>query len=98
LAAIQGGLIWQEDEEILAEVTDTGKGIDPADLPYIFEPFFTTKERGVGTGLGLYVSNSIVTSLGGRIEVDSVVGSGTRFVIHLPVAQSTGARPALRSP
>jgi signal transduction histidine kinase len=90
--------LWHEDEEVLAEVTDTGKGIDPADLPYIFEPFFTTKERGVGTGLGLYVSNSIVTSLGGRIEVDSVVGSGTRFVIHLPVAQSTGARPALRSP
>jgi signal transduction histidine kinase len=89
--------LWYEDEEVLAEVKDTGKGIDPADLPYIFEPFFTTKERGVGTGLGLYVSNSIVTSLGGRIEVDSVVGSGTRFVIHLPVAQSTGARPALRS-
>ena len=87
--------LWHEGEEVLAEVKDTGKGIDPADLPYVFEPFFTTKERGVGTGLGLYVSNSIVTSLGGRIEVDSVVGSGTRFVIHLPVAQSTGARPAL---
>jgi len=89
--------LWHEDEEVLAEVTDTGKGIDPADLPYIFEPFFTTKERGVGTGLGLYMSNSIVTSLGGRIEVDSVVGSGTCFVIHLPVAQSGGAGPALRS-
>jgi signal transduction histidine kinase len=89
--------LWYEDEEVLAEVKDTGKGIDPADLPYIFEPFFTTKERGVGTGLGLYMSNSIVTSLGGRIEVDSVVGSGTRFVIHLPAAQSNGARPALMS-
>jgi signal transduction histidine kinase len=87
--------LWHEGEEVLAEVKDTGKGIDPHDLPYIFEPFFTTKERGVGTGLGLYVSNGIVTSLGGRIEVDSVVGSGTRFVIHLPVARSTGARPAL---
>jgi len=87
--------LWHEGEEVLAEVKDTGKGIDPSDLPYIFEPFFTTKERGAGTGLGLYVSNGIVTSLGGRIEVDSVVGSGTRFVIHLPVARSTGARPAL---
>ena len=86
--------LWHEGGEVLAEVQDTGKGIDPADLPYVFEPFFTTKERGVGTGLGLYVSNSIVTSLGGRIEVDSIVGSGTRFLLHLPAAESPGAKPA----
>jgi signal transduction histidine kinase len=84
--------LWHEGEEVLAEVT--GKGIDPADLPYLFEPFFTTKERGVGTGLGLYVSNSILTALGGRFEVDSVLGSGTRFVLHLPAADSPSARPA----
>jgi len=87
--------LWHEGAEALAEVKDTGKGIDPADLPYVFEPFFTTKERGKGTGLGLYMSNSIVTSLGGEIEVDSLVGSGTRFTIHLPATQSTGVRPAL---
>ena len=86
--------LWHEGEEVLAQVKDTGKGIDPADLPYVFEPFFTTKERGVGTGLGLYVSNSIVTSLGGRLEVDSAVGSGTRFVLHLPAADSPWATPA----
>jgi signal transduction histidine kinase len=85
--------LWHAGEEVLAEVKDTGKGIDPADLPYVFEPFFTTKERGVGTGLGLYVSNSIVTSLGGRFEVDSVVGSGTRFVLHLPAADLPWTRP-----
>jgi signal transduction histidine kinase len=86
--------LWHEGEEVLAEIKDTGKGIDHADLPYIFEPFFTTKERGAGTGLGLYVSNSIVTALGGRFEVDSVVGSGTRFVLHLPAADPPSARPA----
>jgi signal transduction histidine kinase len=86
--------LWRAGAEVLAEVKDTGKGIAPADLPYVFEPFFTTKARGVGTGLGLYVSNSIVTSLGGRFEVDSVVGSGTRFVLHLPAADAPRAGPA----
>jgi len=86
--------LWHAGEEVLAEVKDTGKGIDPADLPYVFEPFFTTKEREVGTGLGLYMSNSIVTSLGGRLEVDSVVGSGTRFVLHLPAVESPAAGSA----
>jgi signal transduction histidine kinase len=86
--------LWYAGEEVLAEVKDTGKGIDPADLPYVFEPFFTTKERGAGTGLGLYMSNSIVTSLGGRLEVDSVVGSGTCFVLHLPAAESPVAGSA----
>jgi PAS domain S-box-containing protein len=79
--------VWHEGEEVIAEVKDTGKGIDPADLPYVFEPFFTTKEKGVGTGLGLYISNSIVTSLGGHIDVESTVGRGSRFVIRLPVAE-----------
>jgi two-component system NtrC family sensor kinase len=76
--------VWPEGEEVCAEVQDTGKGIDPADLPYVFEPFFTTKERGVGTGLGLYISNNIVTSLGGQLEVQSTVGHGTRFILRLP--------------
>ncbi len=79
--------LWHEGQEALVEVQDTGKGIDPADLPYLFDPFFTTKDQGVGTGLGLYISNNIVASLGGRIDVESTVGAGTRFVIRLPVAE-----------
>jgi signal transduction histidine kinase len=91
--------LWQDGDEVLAEVKDTGKGIDPADLPYVFEPFFTTKERGVGTGLGLSISNNIVTSLGGRLEVDSAVGCGTRFVLRLPVAEPlAGTRPTSTPP
>ena len=91
--------LWQNGDEVLAEVKDTGKGIDPADLPYVFEPFFTTKERGVGTGLGLSISNNIVTSLGGRLEADSTVGCGTRFVLRLPVAEPlVGTRPTSTPP
>ncbi|MBC7861215.1 MAG: PAS domain-containing protein [Burkholderiaceae bacterium] len=67
------------------EIGDTGAGIAPEHLNRIFEPFFTTKPVGGGTGLGLSLSYGIVKRHGGRIEVDSQVGCGTRFTIHLPV-------------
>ncbi len=76
---------WQDRNEVLAEVRDTGKGIPAEHLPFLFEPFFTTKEFGVGTGLGLSISKSIVEGYGGRIEVSSTVGEGTSFVVRLPV-------------
>jgi two-component system NtrC family sensor kinase len=63
---------------------DTGPGIPPERLRKIFDPFFTTKERG--TGLGLSVVYGVVEKHGGRIEVDSREGEGTRFVIRLPAA------------
>jgi PAS domain S-box-containing protein len=78
--------LWHEGQEVITEVEDTGKGIAPADLPYLFEPFFTTKEKGAGTGLGLYISNNIVTALGGRLEVESLLPRGSRFVVRLPIA------------
>ena len=65
-------------------VTDTGAGIRPEDQPHIFEPFYTTKESGKGVGLGLAVVYGIVTRHRGRIDVESRVGSGTTFSIHLP--------------
>jgi len=67
------------------EIGDTGSGIAPEHLNRIFEPFFTTKPVGSGTGLGLSLSYGIVKRHGGRIEVDSQAGQGTRFTIHLPV-------------
>ena len=66
-------------------VVDNGKGIPPEVLPKIFDPFFTTKEVGKGTGLGLSIAYKIVEAHGGQITVDSKVGTGTRFVVRLPV-------------
>lgn len=72
------------DHEVHIEVTDTGVGIEPENLPKIFEPFFTTKEVGHGTGLGLAVCYGILTEHGGGLDVQSTVGAGTTFTITLP--------------
>ena len=78
---------WQEGDEVLAEVQDTGKGIAAEHIPRLFEPFFTTKEVGFGTGLGLHISKNIIEDYGGRLTVASELGKGTRFVVRLPARQ-----------
>ncbi len=65
----------------VAEVSDTGGGIDPEHIGYIFNPFFTTKKHG--TGLGLPIANSIITRHRGGIEVRNE-GRGASFTIRLP--------------
>ena len=70
---------------VVVEITDNGHGIPQDVLPKIFDPFFTTKEVGKGTGLGLSITYKIVESHGGRIEVASKVGTGTKFTVTLPV-------------
>ncbi|MBN2082396.1 PAS domain S-box protein [bacterium] len=67
-------------------VADTGPGISAKNLSRIFEPFFTTKEVGSGTGMGLAVAHSVVTGLGGAIEVESELGSGAVFSVFLPLS------------
>ncbi len=74
-----------DDGSVSLEVTDTGEGIPEANLARIFDPFFTTKPVGQGTGLGLSICYGIVDKLGGRITVDSEVGTGTTFTVALPV-------------
>ena len=74
-----------ENDGVFVEISDTGKGITPEHLKRIFEPFFTTKPVGKGTGLGLSLSYGIVKKHGGRIDVSSTPGQGTRFRVWLPV-------------
>jgi PAS domain S-box-containing protein len=69
------------------KVSDTGVGISPDVMDSIFDPYFTTKSPGVGTGMGLAVVHGIVESCRGKISVDSQLGKGTTFTIHLPVTR-----------
>lgn len=66
------------------KLTDTGQGIAKEDLSRIFEPFFTTKGQH-GNGLGLAVTWGIIDSHGGTINVESELGSGSTFTVHLPL-------------
>jgi len=77
--------------EARIDVIDTGPGIPPEIIGQIFDPFFTTKKEGVGTGLGLSVSYNIIAKNGGRIEVDSAPGEGTRFSLFLPLYDGGGS-------
>jgi signal transduction histidine kinase/ActR/RegA family two-component response regulator len=100
-----------EGKQVVLEVDDNGMGMDEATRLRALEPFFTTKEPGQGTGLGLFLCNSIVESLGGRLQIDSELGKGTKVTVRLPMAQeapvarrnrrrpgqmSTGTAPRLR--
>ncbi|GMU58830.1 MAG: hypothetical protein AMXMBFR34_05930 [Myxococcaceae bacterium] len=83
-----------ERGEAIIEVGDTGAGIPPDVLPRIFDPFFSTKPTGEGLGLGLSVAHSIITGIGGTIEVQSAPGQGTTFRIKLPVLKRALDAPA----
>jgi signal transduction histidine kinase len=87
-AMAPGGLLHIEvrphegGSEVL--VTDTGRGIAPEALPRIFDPFFTTRPEG--TGLGLAIARRFVEQAGGRITVQSTVGTGTTVSVQFPAA------------
>ncbi|HKX84269.1 MAG TPA: ATP-binding protein [Pyrinomonadaceae bacterium] len=68
---------------IVAEVSDNGDGIDPADFQKLFQPYFSTKGRG--TGLGLAIVNRIVSDHGGRIKAAANTPRGAKFIVEIPV-------------
>jgi signal transduction histidine kinase len=72
-------------DHVSVAVTDTGVGIPAELLGQIFEPWVTTKPLGEGTGLGLSIARRVVTDHGGRISVRSEQGSGSTFVVELPI-------------
>ncbi len=86
----------EEQGSVLVTVTDSGTGIAPEIREHVFDPFFTTKEVGRGSGQGLTVCRSIVQKHGGTIRFETEVGTGTSFVISLPIHGPE--RPAKQTP
>ena len=80
-----------DGNQIKISVSDNGCGIEAQALARIFDPFYTSQDVGSGTGLGLTVSQEIVASYGGHIEVESVVGVGSTFTVCLPLPDQQNA-------
>ncbi|MDQ3160534.1 MAG: ATP-binding protein, partial [Pseudomonadota bacterium] len=78
--------LCRDGTDALVSISDTGSGMSPELQTRIFEPFFTTKATGEGTGLGLDIVRKIVEKHMGRISVESEVGRGSTFTVHLPIA------------
>ena len=82
-----------DGETLTIKVKDTGCGIETSQREKIFEPFVTFKPIGKGTGLGLSIVHGLVSTMNGRIEIESQVGVGTTFEIRLPLSANEGAAP-----
>ena len=86
----EGKMVFEihlDGREVTVEYTDDGRGIPEENLAKIFEPFFTTKRGEGGSGLGMHIVYNLVTQkLGGSINCESRVGTGTKFTLKLPIA------------
>jgi signal transduction histidine kinase len=83
--------------ELVISISDTGRGIREADLNHLFEKFYRaqpTEKLASGTGLGLAISKQIIEAHGGRIDVQSRLGIGTTFLVHLPLHKSSARSSA----
>lgn len=83
--AVKTALV-EDGGAVCLTVRDEGVGIAAVNLPHVTDPFFTTRREQGGTGLGLSVSARIIKEHGGRLEIDSVAGSGTEMRVVIPVA------------
>lgn len=78
---------WREGPMVAISVADNGPGVPAHARGRLFDPFFTTKDVGQGSGLGLFISQAMVTRRGGHIDLDAAHGPGARFVIRLPAVE-----------
>lgn len=82
--------VLKERGIIAVRVEDTGCGISPENLRRLFKPFFTTKDVGQGTGLGLAIVSQLLSEMGSRISVTSVLGQGATFVMEFGSGSDAG--------
>jgi two-component system NtrC family sensor kinase len=75
----------RRDDVIVVNIRDDGPGLSEEKMRKIFDPFYTTKESGKGTGLGLWVSHSIISKMGGSIQVKNNPGKGAVFTVEIPI-------------
>lgn len=77
-------------DKVYIEINDEGVGIPKNIMPHIYEPFFSTKYSSGGSGLGLYLSKSIIEDFGGEINIQSEENRGTKVTIYLPYVLENG--------
>jgi signal transduction histidine kinase len=86
--------LGEENGSVAVAVSDSGPGISDEERDRIFRPFWT--RDGAGTGLGLAISRELAFALGGKIGLESDLGSGSRFTLHLPTASYEAERRSSR--
>ncbi len=87
---------WNNEDAVFIKVSDTGKGMSEEVRGKIFDPFFTTR-RPLGTGLGMSISYGIMTSHGGKIEVESEEAKGTTINLSIPIKRKNAQqKPPLK--
>lgn len=85
---------WTSGETLKIEISDNGCGIAPENIDGVFDPGFAAQGGRVGTDLGLPICQQIARAHGGRIDVESRTGEGTRFTVTLPVRATGGTSAA----
>jgi signal transduction histidine kinase len=74
-----------KENQLIIEVSDNGRGMDEKIIEKIFDPFFTTNPSEEGTGLGMYIVHNLIEKIGGRLQVESKLGEGSKFSLILDI-------------